>query len=222
MSSSTIQLDEPVLNYLREVSVRESDVLRDLREETAGLEESNMQISPEQGQLMTLLVELIGVERAIEVGTFTGYSAICVARALTDEGELVACDVSDEWTSIARRYWERAGVEERIRLELRPALETIDTMLGAGEAGTFDFAFIDADKERYPTYYEKCLELVGPGGVVAVDNTLWSGSVADPDDDRETTTAIRSVNARIGEDERVTQSLIPIGDGLTIARKRNA
>lgn len=220
MSSSTIQLEEPVLEYLREVSLREPELLGDLRDETAELEASNMQISPEQGQLMTLLVELTGVERAIEIGTFTGYSAIAVARALPEEGELVACDVSEEWTAIARDYWQRAGLEDRIRLELRPALETIDSLLEAGEAGTFDFAFVDADKENYLQYYEKCLELLSPGGVLTVDNTLWGGSVADPDDDRETTNAIRRLNARIGEDERVTQSLVPIGDGLTVARKR--
>jgi len=222
MSSSTIQLDEPILEYVRDVSVREPEVLRDLRAETSALEASNMQISPEQGQFMTLLAEITGAERAIEIGTFTGYSAIAVARALPEGGELVACDVDEDWTAIARRYWERAGLEDRIRLELRPALETIDRLLGAGEEGTFDFAFIDADKENYGSYYEKSLELLRPGGVVAIDNTLWGGSVADPEDDRASTAAIRAVNAKVGDDERVTQSLVPIGDGLTVARKRES
>ena len=220
MSRSTITVDDRLLDYIREVSLRESEVKRELREETGELEMSNMQISPEQGQLMRLLAGLVGTNKAIEIGTFTGYSALCVAEAIPESGRLVACDVSEEWTAIARRYWERAGLDDRIELNLRPALETIEALLDEGEAGTFDFAFIDADKSNYDSYYEGCLELVRPGGVVTVDNTLWSGSVADPDDESESTEAIRALNAKIADDERVEISLVPIGDGLTIARKR--
>jgi caffeoyl-CoA O-methyltransferase len=222
MSRSTLDVDDRLMDYIREVGVRESPVLEDLRETTGEMEAANMQISAEQGQLMRLLAKLMGVERAIEIGTFTGYSAICVAEAMPEDGQLVACDVDEDWTSVAREYWERAGVEDRVDLHLRPAVETIDTLLEAGEAGTFDFAFIDADKENYDAYYEGCLELLRGGGLIGIDNTLWSGRVADPDEQGESTRAIRAVNDKIADDERVDVSLVPIGDGLTLARKRGS
>jgi len=194
--------------------------MRRLREETASMEQANMQIGPEQGQFMALLVELIGARSVLEVGTFTGYSALAMAVALPENGALVACDVSEEWTAIGRRYWEEAGVAHKIELRLAPALETLDALLAEGRAGTFDFAFIDADKEGYDAYYERALELVRLGGLIALDNTLWEGKVADPAATDVDTEAIRAINAKLALDERVTLSLIPVGDGLTLARKR--
>ena len=194
--------------------------MRRLREETASMEQANMQISPEQGQFMALLVELIGARSVLEIGTFTGYSALAMAVALPENGVLVACDVSEEWTAIGRRYWEEAGVGHKIELRLAPALETLDALLAEGRAGTFDFAFIDADKEGYDAYYERALELVRLGGLIALDNTLWEGKVADPAATDVDTEAIRAINAKLALDERVTLSLIPVGDGLTLARKR--
>jgi len=191
-----------------------------LREETASMEQANMQIGPEQGQFMALLVELIGARSVLEVGTFTGYSALAMAVALPENGALVACDVSEEWTAIGRRYWEEAGVAHKIDLRLAPALETLDALLAEGRAGTFDFAFIDADKEGYDVYYERALELVRLGGLIALDNTLWEGKVADPTATDIDTEAIRAINTKLSLDERVTLSLIPVGDGLTLARKR--
>jgi len=194
--------------------------MRRLREETASMEQANMQIGPEQGQFMALLVELIGARSVLEVGTFTGYSALAMAAALPENGALVACDVSEEWTAIGRRYWEEAGVAHKIELRLAPALETLDALLAEGRAGTFDFAFIDADKEGYDAYYERALELVRLGGLIALDNTLWEGKVVDPAATDVDTEAIRAINAKLALDERVTLSLIPVGDGLTLARKR--
>jgi predicted O-methyltransferase YrrM len=220
MSRSTIEVDERLENYIREVSLRESDLKEELRQKTGQMDMGMMQISPEQGQLMGLLAELTGVERAIEVGTFTGYSAICVAETMPRQGQLVACDVNEEWTAVARDYWERAGLDEIIELHLRPAGETLEALLDAGEREQFDFAFIDADKTNYDLYYERCLELVRPGGLVCVDNTLWSGSVADPDETSDDTEAIRALNEKMGRDDRVTVSLVPIGDGFSVARKR--
>ena len=194
--------------------------MRRLREETASMEEANMQIGPEQGQFMTLLVELMGARNALEVGTFTGYSALAVALALPDDGLLVACDVSEEWTAIGRRYWEEAGVAHKIDLRLAPALETLDGLLAEGRAGTFDFAFIDADKEGYDAYYERAVKLMRTGGLILLDNTLWEGKVADPVVTDGDTEAIRILNRKLVGDERVTVSLLPVGDGLTLARKR--
>jgi caffeoyl-CoA O-methyltransferase len=201
-------------------TVREPEVLTRLRQETAQLPGARMQISPEQGQLMGLLIELIGAKRTLEVGVFTGYSSTVVALALPPDGKLVACDVSEEWTRIARRYWQQAGVESKIELHIQPAVQTLDKLLASGQAGSFDFAFIDADKVGYDAYYERCLTLLRPGGLVAVDNTLWSGAVADERDQSESTRAIRALNAKIAADARVTASLVPIGDGLYLARKR--
>ena len=213
-------MDEDLNAYLREVSVREPDVLRRLREETAELEGAGMQISPEQGQLMALLVELLGARKALEVGTFTGYSALRVALALPADGKLVACDVSEEWTAVGRRYWEEAGVDGKIDLRIAPALETLGSLIAGGEAGTFDIAFIDADKENYDAYYERALELLRPGGMVLIDNVLWHGKVIDAANQDADTKAIRALNAKLHGDARVTMSMIPIGDGLTLARKR--
>jgi len=195
-------------------------LLRQLREETANLKEARMQLSPEQGQLLAFLVELTGARKAIEVGTFTGYSALCVATALPDNGHLVACDVSETWTTIGKRYWEEAGVLDKINLCIAPALETLDKLLATGEADSFDFALIDADKENYEIYYERILALLRVGGLLLVDNVLWSGKVADPDDTGESTLAIRAFNRKVHEDDRVSLSMLPIGDGMTLIRKR--
>lgn len=220
MSNRTISLTDSLHEYLLRVSLRELDVLRDLRAETARLAQHSMQIAPEQGQFMALLARLVGARRCIEVGVFTGYSSLAVALALPDDGRIVACDVSEEWTSVARRYWQRAGVADRIDLRLAPALQTLDSLLAGGEAGRFDMAFIDADKTRYADYYERVLQLLRPGGLVVIDNTLWSGRVADPADTDADTVALRQLNERLLRDQRVDLSLVPIGDGLTLARKR--
>lgn len=220
MSNRTTPLTAELHQYLLDVSVREPDILRRLREETAELPERNMQIAPEQGQFMQLLLKMLGARRCIEIGTFTGYSALAMALALPEDGEITCCDVSKEWTDIAQRYWREADVTAKINLSIAPAAETLSTLISAGRAGQYDFAFIDADKTGYRTYYEKCLELLRPGGVVAVDNTLWNGSVIDDDNQSEDTLAIRRFNLALHEDERVDLSLVPIGDGLTLARKR--
>lgn len=220
MSHRTIPIDERLHGYLLEHSLRESDVKRRLREVTASLEWSRMQIAPEQGQLMALLVELIGARRIIEIGTFTGYSALCMAEAMPADGTLICCDLNEDWTSLARGFWREAGVEERIDLRLAPALDTLDALLAQGGEGQFDMAFIDADKANYTLYFDRCLALVRPGGLILLDNTLWGGRVADPDDQDEDTRAIRALNDQLLGDQRVTLCLVPIGDGLTLARKR--
>ncbi|MCH7692463.1 MAG: class I SAM-dependent methyltransferase [Proteobacteria bacterium] len=220
MANRTITLSDGLYDYLLDVSLREPDVLRRLREETAKIPAAAMQIAPEQGQFMALLVELMGARKAIEVGTFTGYSSLSVALALPPGGRLVACDVNEEWTDVARRYWAEAGVADRIDLRLGPALETLDGLIGEGEAGTFDFAFIDADKAGYDAYYERILTLLRPGGLVSVDNVLWNGRVIDTAKQDADTRAIRAFNEKIHADPRVSLSLVPIGDGLTLARKR--
>lgn len=220
MSNRTISLTDSLYQYLLSVSLRESRLQLDLREETAALPSANMQIAPEQGQFMALLVRLMGARRCLEVGVFTGYSSLAVALALPDDGRIVACDVSEEWTTVARRYWDESGVTHKIDLRLAPALETLQGLLADGEAGSFDFAFLDADKENYLRYYELAFGLVRPGGLIVVDNTLWSGRVADPANDEASTLALRRFNQRLHGDERVDLSLVPIGDGLTLARKR--
>lgn len=220
MSNRTFSLDNALYEYLLGASLREHPVLARLRAETAAHPQVNMQIAPEQGQFMALLVRLMGARRCLEIGVFTGYSSLAVALALPPEGRIVACDVSDEYTAVARRYWAEAGVAERIDLRLAPAVETLDALLAGGGAGSYDFAFIDADKEGYPAYYERSLRLLRPGGLIAVDNTLWDGAVADPQDQSADTVAIRAFNDSLHEDERVDLSLVPIGDGLTLARKR--
>ena len=219
MSNRSVTLDNRLYDYLLNVSLREPDILRRLRAETAGLPNANMQIAPEQGQFMALLARLTGARRVLEVGTFTGYSSLVVALALPSDGRLVACDVSEEWTAVARRYWDEAGVGEIIDLRLGAAVDTLDTLIDDGGAGTFDLAFIDADKENYDTYYERALTLLRPGGLVMVDNVLWHGAVTDPDNTDETTKAIRALNRKLHGDNRVSLSLVPIGDGLTLALK---
>ena len=219
MSRRTEALTDELYDYFLDVSLREPAVLRKLREETGALEKAQMQISPEQGQFMALLVQLIGARRTLEIGTFTGYSALVVALALPPDGRVIACDVSEEWTSMGRRYWKKAGVADKIDLRLAPALETLDGLLREGR-DSFDFAFIDADKANYDAYYERCLQLVRPGGLIAVDNVLWHGKVIDRAVKDADTEAIRRLNAKLKSDERVTLSLVPIGDGLTLARRR--
>ncbi len=220
MSKRTLTLDDTLYQYLLDHSVRESTLMRKLREVTALQEASRMQISPEQGQLMSLLVELLGAARIIEIGTFTGYSALCMAQAMPEYGELVCCDVSEEWTDIGRPFWREAGVEKRIRLHIAPALDTLDGLIEKGETGRFDMAFIDADKTNYLSYFERCLKLLRRGGLLMFDNTLWDGAVADPQNQEPDTQALRELNDRLHKDERVSTSLVPIGDGLTLARKR--
>ena len=220
MARRSINLTDSLHEYLVASSVREPAILARLRAETAPMEMAGMQISPEQGQFMRLLVELIGAKRVVEVGTFTGYSSLAVALSLPADGRIVACDVNREWTDIARRYWAEAGVAGKIDLRLAPARDTLDAMIAAGEQGRYDFAFIDADKKNYDAYYERCLTLVRTGGLIAVDNVLWNGKVIDTSANDEDTTAIRALNAKVAKDERVTVSLLPIGDGLTLARKR--
>lgn len=220
MSNRTFTLEEPLYQYLLSVSLRESAVLRELREETAQLPNAGMQIAPEQGQFMALLSQLIGAKKCIEVGTFTGYSALCVAMSLPADGKIIACDVSEPWTSIGRRYWQRAGVADRIDLRLAPAQETLSALLQQGEAGTFDYVFIDADKVGYARYYELSLQLLRPGGLILVDNVLWDGKIIDASHNDEDTLALRAFNEQLYRDERVSLSMVPIGDGLTLARKR--
>lgn len=218
MSNRTIAMDDRVYEYFLSQSLREPAVLRRLREETAKTPYPNMQIAPEQGQFMSFLVEVMGAKRAIEIGTFTGYSALCVAGAMGPEGRLVACDISKEWTDIARNYWAEAGLAAQIDLRLAPALATLKAL--AAEGRIFDFAFIDADKREYEAYYEGVLALLRPGGVIAVDNVLWDGKVADPGQNDPNTEAIRAFNAKVLTDSRVSLTMVPIGDGLTLARKR--
>ncbi|MGH6952984.1 MAG: class I SAM-dependent methyltransferase [Alphaproteobacteria bacterium] len=220
MSNRTLSLTAPIYDYLLSVSLREPAALRRLREETAGMEMAVMQIAPEQGQFMAFLVRLLGARRTIEVGTYTGYSALAVALALPEDGRVIACDINEVWTTVARRHWAAAGVAHKIELRLAPALETLDRLLAAGEAGRFDFAFIDADKTEYEGYFERCLALLRPGGVAAVDNVLWDGKVADSAVSDRGTRAIRAFNQKLHGDDRVDLSLVPIGDGLTLARKR--
>lgn len=220
MTNRSISLTDSLYEYLLSVSLREPELLRRLREETAALPNARMQIAPEQGQFMALLVRLMRARRCLEVGVFTGYSSLAVALSLPDDGRIVACDVSEEWTRVARRYWAEAGIAHKFDLRLAPALETLTGLLSAGEAGSFDFAFLDADKENYPGYYELLLELVRPGGLIVADNTLWSGRVADPANHEASTGALRRFNELLYRDERVDLGLVPIGDGLTLARKR--
>ena len=221
MTNRSISLTDSLYEYLLSVSLREPDLLRRLRMETAALPNARMQIAPEQGQFMALLVRLMGARRCLEVGVFTGYSSLAVALALPDDGRIVACDVSEEWTAVARRYWVAAGIAHKVDLRLAPALETLEGLLAAGAADSFDFAFLDADKENYPSYYERLLELVRPGGLIVADNTLWSGRVADPANTEASTEALRRFNEQLHRDERVDLSLVPVGDGLTLARKRH-
>lgn len=220
MGKQTIGLDSRLYRYFLSVTVEEPDVLKRLREETATHPLSQMQIAPEQGQFMRFLVQLIEAQKTLEIGVFTGYSSLVVALALPAHGKIVACDVDEEFTAIARRYWQQAGVADKIDLRLAPALETLDQLLSQGEASSFDFAFIDADKSNYDAYYEKALQLVRPGGLIAIDNVLWGGKVADPEVQDSRTQAIRDLNQKIHHDPRVLSVLVPIADGLTLAIKQ--
>ena len=219
MSNRTIELTDQLHRYLLDVSLREPALLARLRSETAKMAEANMQIAPEQGQFMALLAKLLNARNYLEIGTFTGYSALAVALAMPEDGRVVACDISEAFTSVARRYWKEAGVDARIDLRLAPALDSLDKLIADGAEGRFDYAFIDADKKNYAGYYERTLKLLRPGGLVAVDNVLWDGAVIDPDRQDEDTTAIRAFNKAIRADDRVEISLVPVGDGLTLARK---
>jgi len=220
MSARTLTLTDTIERYILDHGLREPEVLVRLHKATMALPDARMQIGPDQGQMMALLVKLMNAKRCIEVGVFTGYSSLAVALALPDDGKLLACDVSEEWTSIARRFWREAGVDHKIELKLQPAAETLQARIAAGESGTYDFAFVDADKGSYATYYDLVLTLLRTGGLIAIDNTLWSGKVADAGARDETTKTIRAFNEKVHRDERVDVVMLPIGDGLTLARKR--
>jgi predicted O-methyltransferase YrrM len=220
MANQTLGMEPQLYNYLLSVSLREPEILSQLRSETAQHPMGRMQIAPEQGQFMALLVQLMGAKKTLEVGVFTGYSALVVSLALPPDGRVVACDVSAEFTAIARHYWQKAGVADKIDLHIAPAMETLDQLLAAGEAETFDFAFIDADKSNYDGYYERSLQLVRPGGLIVIDNVLWSGRVADQEIQDNRTTKIRALNEKLHQDQRINLSLVPIGDGLTVAQKK--
>jgi len=220
VSTRTINLMPELCQYILDVSLRETPVLKQLRQVTAKLPAARMQISPEQGQFMALLVQLIGARKTLEVGTFTGYSSLVVATALPANGRVVCCDINEEWTNIAKEFWQQGGVDHKITLHLAPAIETLNKLIEAGESASFDFAFIDADKANYDQYYEKALQLIRPGGLIAIDNVLWNGKVVDPNIDDEQTHAIRALNAKLKDDDRVDISLIPIGDGLSLLRKK--
>ncbi len=220
MGKKTLQLDDSLYKYLLSVSLRENSVLTELRNETNKMEMRIMQISADQGQFMAMLVKLMGVKKIIEIGTFTGYSALAMALALPEDGELIACDISEQWTSIAKKYWQQAGVEYKIKLKLAPAEETMKSLLKNNAEASFDLAFIDADKQNQEVYFEYCLQLLRPGGVILVDNVLWNGSVIDDKDDSADTHAIRLFNQKIFKDDRVDISMIPVGDGITLARKK--
>jgi predicted O-methyltransferase YrrM len=220
MSRDTINLTSDLVAYIRNVGVREDADLAALREETAHHRHAIMQIAPEQGAFMGLLVRLLGARKALEVGVFTGYSAMVVAKAMGPQGKVLALDVSEEFTAVARRHWAKAGIADRIELRLRPAAQSLKELMAAGAADTFDFAFIDADKPNYDTYYEYALQLVRRGGLIAIDNVLWEGQVVDPSDETAGTVAIRALNKKVHGDTRVDAVLVPIGDGLTLALRR--
>ncbi len=219
MSNRSINLDDQIYQYLLDVSLREHPVLTELRAATRGHPRAGMQIAPEQGQFMAMLIKLIGARKTLEIGVFTGYSSLATALALPDDGVIVACDVSEEFTAIGCTHWARAGVAHKIDLRLAPALTTLDALIEQGQGGSFDFAFIDADKTNYDNYYERCLRLLRTGGLIAIDNVLWDGEVARPSTDPDTV-ALQQLNLKLHRDERVDLSLLPLGDGLTLARKR--
>ncbi|MFZ4641461.1 MAG: class I SAM-dependent methyltransferase [Nodosilinea sp.] len=220
MANRTLNWNDHLRQYVIAHSLKEPEILLALRQETARHPLGEMQIAPEQGQFMALLVQLLGVKKALEIGVFTGYSALRIALAMPPEGRLVACDINPDYTAIAQRYWAAAGVSDRILLRLGPALDTLDAMIGAGESNSFDFAFIDADKSNYPNYYEQVLQLVRPGGLIAIDNVLWSGRVADPTVQDNRTQVLRHFNQALYQDDRINLSLVPIADGLTLAMKK--
>ncbi len=219
MSTKITKLTDSLYEYLKSVSLREPEILQRLRAETVLLPLGRIQIAPMEGQLLALLVRLLNARRTLEIGVFTGYSSLVVARALPEDGRIVACDLSEKWTGIARRYWEEAGVAHKIDLRLGPALDTLDALLAEGQKESFDFAFIDADKENYETYFERCYSLLRPGGLIAVDNVFWKGRVIDKANQEDSTRAIRDFNEMLHYDERIELSMLPVGDGLTLALK---
>ncbi len=220
MTNKTIGISDELAAYVVRVGTREPDVLARLREETAAIPQHGMQVAPEQGAFLALLVELTGARRCIEVGTFTGYSSLAVALALPADGGLVCCDVSEEWTGLARKYWDEAGVAGKVDLRLAPAADTLDQLLEAGESDAYDFAFVDADKTGYDGYYERLLRLVRPGGLIAFDNTLWHGRVLEENPEDEDTRALQALNEKLAGDERISLCLVPFADGVTLARRR--
>ncbi|MGD8639452.1 MAG: class I SAM-dependent methyltransferase [Gammaproteobacteria bacterium] len=220
MGKQTLDLTDSLYQYLLNVSLRDNDVKQSLRKATDELEYSIMQVSADQAQFMALLLQLINAKRILEIGTFTGYSALVMAEVLPADGKIVACDTSEEWTRMARQYWQHAGVDHKVELRLGAALDTLEQLIDEGQQNNFDAAFIDADKANIRNYYEQCLKLLRPGGLIMIDNVLWGGSVIDPDKQDDDTKAIRAVNEFIHQDERVDISLVPIGDGLTLARKK--
>lgn len=221
MSNRTLNLDETLYRYLLDISLREHPLLSELRTATMDHPHKNMQIAPEQGQFMAMLIRLMGAHRTLEIGVFTGYSTLAVALVLPEEGQMVVCDTNPEYTDIAREFWRRAGVDGKIDLRLAPALDTVNALVAEGQAGTFDFVFIDADKENYDAYYEHSLQLLHPGGLIVIDNVLWNGKVAHPaEHDDADTRALHQLNRKLLNDERIDLSMLPVGDGLTLARKR--
>ena len=219
MSNRTLAISESIYQYLCDHSLREDPILKELRDHTYDMEERAMQIAPEQGQFMQMLIKLIGAKNTIEVGVFTGYSSLAIALALPEDGRIVACDVNPQYTSVAEKFWVSAGVREKIDLRIGPARDTLSELISDGFTGTFDFAFIDADKVNYDHYYELCLQLIRPGGLITVDNVLWGGATADDSINDTDTTSIRALNDKLHRDERIDLSLVPIGDGLTLAMK---
>ncbi|MGD1852987.1 MAG: class I SAM-dependent methyltransferase [Leptolyngbyaceae cyanobacterium] len=221
MSTQVLNLTEDLYRYLLTTGVRDSEILQQLRAENAQHPRAVMQIAPEQGQLLGLLIQLMGVKKALEIGVFTGYSSLVVAMALPEDGQLIACDISNDYTAMARKYWEKAGVAHKVDLRIAPALDTLDQLIATGHSNSFDFAFIDADKSNYDGYYERSLQLVRPGGLIAVDNVLWSGRVAEPVEKQDNRTKrIHALNQKVHADPRVSMSLLPIADGLMLAMKR--
>jgi predicted O-methyltransferase YrrM len=220
MANKTIGIPDDLAAYVVEVGVREPDVLARLREETAAIPQHGMQIAPEEGALLAMLVRLTGASRCIEIGTFTGYSSLAVALALPDDGSMICCDVSEEWTSLARKYWAEAGVTSKIDLRVARAVETLDRLIADGDEASFDFAFVDADKTGYDGYYERLLRLVRPGGLITFDNTLWGGAVLDEEAEDDDTRAIQALNAKLAGDERISVCLLPVADGVTLALRR--
>ena len=218
--SRVLPMNDTIYQYILDHSLRDDPLMKELREETAKLPQAGMQIGPDQGQFMALMTKLVGAKQCLEIGVFTGYSSLAVAKALPADGRIIACDVSEEWTSIARKYWKKAGVEDKIDLRIGPALGTLDTLISLRQTNRFDMVFIDADKTNYLAYYERCIELVKKGGLILVDNTLWSGEVANPANQKPDTVALRAFNDALHNDDRIDVALLPVGDGVTLARKR--
>lgn len=219
MTRTTITMTEPLYQYYLDNSLQEDPILTALRQETAKMSAAKMQIAPEEGQFLAFIVDLLGAKKTLDIGVFTGYSSLVVAMALPDEGKVIACDINNEWTKVAKKYWQLANQEKKIELRIAPALETLESLIKNNESNTFDFVFIDADKKNYSGYYDYALQLLKPGGVIAVDNVLWGGAVIDPNDNDENTLAIREFNTKIYQDSRIKMTMLPIADGLSLIRK---